>query len=280
MYELILEMVGKDTRWSFAQREIRVGRDPNCDLVLATDDYPMVSRSHLLIRLASDRYWAEDLNTPGGTFLNEERIRVSPLTEGDIIKLGVEGPQLTVHIGAARLSDAPPAPSRRTSSSAEAPTKFGEGTSPKHGGDIPTSKGVPGYKSTNEAATMIAFGPGRGEGAAPVVEDEDASEDTTVSLPLSPVPSSSRGAAEDMTPGVVSSPQREEPRREEETAGMKPSEAARKDDSQATLEQRSLQQETANMEKRLDGIRNLLFLIVILILILGGMMLYEILMKH
>ena len=131
MYELIIELAGKGTRWNFAQLEIRVGRDPNCDLILATEDYPMVSRSHLLIRQAADRYWAEDLNTLGGTFVNGEQIQVAPLSNGDVIQLGTDGPQLHVHVGAARRVESMQIPSRRSSSSEEAPTRGKGGDSPE-----------------------------------------------------------------------------------------------------------------------------------------------------
>jgi pSer/pThr/pTyr-binding forkhead associated (FHA) protein len=49
MNELILELVGQNTRWSFNCDKISIGRDPNCDVVLPTEPYPMVSRSHLLL---------------------------------------------------------------------------------------------------------------------------------------------------------------------------------------------------------------------------------------
>jgi pSer/pThr/pTyr-binding forkhead associated (FHA) protein len=105
MYELILELVGKNTRWSFTNHKISIGRDPNCDLVLPTEPYPMVSRSHLLIRLADDRYWADDLKSSNGTFINGAQLQnVAPLAHGDIIQLGNDGPQLKIYISVSQRS--------------------------------------------------------------------------------------------------------------------------------------------------------------------------------
>jgi pSer/pThr/pTyr-binding forkhead associated (FHA) protein len=114
MHELILELVGKNTRWSFNTDKISIGRDPNCDLVLPTESYPMVSRSHLLIRMAGDRYWADDLKSSCGTFINEVQLQgVAPLSHGDIIQLGGNGPQLKVYIGVSQRSDGQETPSRK-----------------------------------------------------------------------------------------------------------------------------------------------------------------------
>jgi pSer/pThr/pTyr-binding forkhead associated (FHA) protein len=114
MHELILELVGKNTRWSFNTDKISIGRDPNCDLVLPTEPYPMVSRSHLLIRLAGDRYWADDLKSSCGTFINDAQLQgVAPLSHGDIIQLGGNGPQLKVYIGISQRSDGQETPSRK-----------------------------------------------------------------------------------------------------------------------------------------------------------------------
>jgi pSer/pThr/pTyr-binding forkhead associated (FHA) protein len=124
MYELILELVGQNTRWAFDTAEIRIGRDPNCDLILPTEMYPMVSRSHLLIRLAADRYWVDDLNSSCGTFVNGAQVGVAPLSHGDIIQLGSDGPQLKVYIGVSQRSDGQQTPVRRRILSDEDTTKF------------------------------------------------------------------------------------------------------------------------------------------------------------
>jgi pSer/pThr/pTyr-binding forkhead associated (FHA) protein len=125
MYELIFELVGKQDRWSFNTDKISIGRDPNCDLVLPTESYPMVSRSHLLIRLAGDRYWADDLKSSCGTFINGAQLQsVAPLANGDVIQLGSNGPQLKVWIGASPRSGGRETPPRKRIISDEDATKF------------------------------------------------------------------------------------------------------------------------------------------------------------
>jgi pSer/pThr/pTyr-binding forkhead associated (FHA) protein len=52
--------------------EIRVGRDPGNDLVLATKS---VSREHAAIRSMSGRWFVEDFGSYNGTRLNGERVR-------------------------------------------------------------------------------------------------------------------------------------------------------------------------------------------------------------
>jgi len=124
MYELTLELVGTDSSWSFITEEVSIGRDPNCDLVLPTQTYPMVSRSHLLIRLAADRYWVDDLNSSGGTFVNGARVGVMQLKHGDIIQLGEDGPELKVTIGISQQPKSHEKIPKKRSLSNEDATKF------------------------------------------------------------------------------------------------------------------------------------------------------------
>jgi hypothetical protein len=99
MNELTIELVGRGTRWNFSKREIRIGRDQTCDLVLG-EQYSMISRSHLLVRLESDQCWIEDLGTSGGTFANGKRIQRAPLASGDVVRLASDGPELRVYFRA------------------------------------------------------------------------------------------------------------------------------------------------------------------------------------
>lgn len=64
-----------------------VGRNPECSLVL-TDDY--ASGRHLRIYLGPDGVWyADDLNSTNGTFINNQRIGTGhPLDVGTQIRIG------------------------------------------------------------------------------------------------------------------------------------------------------------------------------------------------
>jgi pSer/pThr/pTyr-binding forkhead associated (FHA) protein len=67
--------------------EFRVGRHPECNLVLHED--PKVSRRHARIVRMGDECAIEDNGSINGTFLNGERLNVvSLLTPGDKIRIG------------------------------------------------------------------------------------------------------------------------------------------------------------------------------------------------
>ncbi len=66
---------------------VTIGRAESCDIGLFGD--PTVERNHARILLQNHRYLLADENTPGGTFLNDERIyEPTPLRSGDVIRVG------------------------------------------------------------------------------------------------------------------------------------------------------------------------------------------------
>jgi RsiW-degrading membrane proteinase PrsW (M82 family) len=84
-----------------ANREVAIGRDPTCQIVLDAIKYRMVSRRHAVVRplsLSPDggNTWVIcDLNSANGTYLNGERLEgCQELQPGDRISLANDGPQL------------------------------------------------------------------------------------------------------------------------------------------------------------------------------------------
>ena len=82
------------------EREIVVGRDPNCQIALDQNQYTIVSRRHVAIRpLLSQKnsppQWEIcDLNSANGTYINGQRLQgCQKLVSGDCIELGHNGPQ-------------------------------------------------------------------------------------------------------------------------------------------------------------------------------------------
>lgn len=63
---------------------IHIGRRPDNDLVL---NDPRVSRIHAQLRAVGGRYRIIDLNSTGGTFINNSRITSTVLYPGDVISL-------------------------------------------------------------------------------------------------------------------------------------------------------------------------------------------------
>ncbi len=67
--------------------ETTIGRAESCDLGMFGDN--TIERLHARIVLKNNRYLLADAETPGGTFLNEERVtQPTPLTSGDTIRVG------------------------------------------------------------------------------------------------------------------------------------------------------------------------------------------------
>ena len=70
-----------------AKDEIVIGRAESCDIGLFGDN--AVERTHARILRRDDRYLLVDADTPGGTYLNGQRItEPSPLSSGDEIRVG------------------------------------------------------------------------------------------------------------------------------------------------------------------------------------------------
>lgn len=64
-----------------------VGRAEGSDIALFGDQG--VEKLHAIIVLDKNRYYLEDSNTPGGTFVNDQQVKGrAPLNSGDLIRMG------------------------------------------------------------------------------------------------------------------------------------------------------------------------------------------------
>ena len=70
---------------SFTKDVITFGRDPEADVFL---DNPGISREHLKIVRSGDDFWAEDLESANGTFLNDQALRREKLSNEDVLRVG------------------------------------------------------------------------------------------------------------------------------------------------------------------------------------------------
>lgn len=77
---------GIESQHHFAQAEIMIGRDTNCDISMMDE---ALSAHHARITFHHGQWWLEDLNSTNGTFLNREKL-VMPavLITGDNFKCG------------------------------------------------------------------------------------------------------------------------------------------------------------------------------------------------
>ncbi|MGF1513669.1 MAG: PrsW family glutamic-type intramembrane protease [Elainellaceae cyanobacterium] len=81
--------------------DVKIGRDPACQIVLDTRVYTGVSRQHVCIAAygapakgAESAWRLEDLNSSNGTYVNGDKLEAPHwLREGDRISLGRQGPQ-------------------------------------------------------------------------------------------------------------------------------------------------------------------------------------------
>ena len=62
-----------------------IGRHPESDIFL--DDIT-VSRRHAEVRHGEGSFWAHDVGSLNGTYLNRQRIDTSPLSSGDELQVG------------------------------------------------------------------------------------------------------------------------------------------------------------------------------------------------
>jgi hypothetical protein len=76
---------GRELR--LAKDETSIGRGEGCDLGLFGDS--LVEKLHAKILLRDNRYLLADVGTPGGTYLNDQRVdKPAPLRSGDVIRVG------------------------------------------------------------------------------------------------------------------------------------------------------------------------------------------------
>lgn len=64
---------------------ITIGRAPEADIVIPDE---RASRIHCAIRRWDDEYFIRDLKSRNGTYVNDEKIEVAALHDGDRIRVG------------------------------------------------------------------------------------------------------------------------------------------------------------------------------------------------
>ncbi len=82
--------------------ELRVGRDPSCDIIYDSGRDDVVSRNHAVIGVSAGErptFTIEDLGSSNGTFLNNEQIREkTELLPDDVLTFGKGGPSFAFDV--------------------------------------------------------------------------------------------------------------------------------------------------------------------------------------
>jgi diguanylate cyclase (GGDEF)-like protein len=76
---------GMGTRYPLADEAIVLGRGNDCDIRI--NDHS-VSRRHARIQATDDEFYAVDLQSTNGTFVNDSPISISKLKDGDYLRIG------------------------------------------------------------------------------------------------------------------------------------------------------------------------------------------------
>jgi len=103
-----LHLLGTDNRWQLSKPRVRIGRDPGCEVALAPDKYPMVSREHAFLTIENERIRLTDNQSTNSTFVNGIAISNAMLTKLDHFRLGKDGPEFEIHVLEEQASVNPP----------------------------------------------------------------------------------------------------------------------------------------------------------------------------
>jgi pSer/pThr/pTyr-binding forkhead associated (FHA) protein len=77
---------GRESIRHFAQPEIMLGRDTNCDLSIRDD---ALSAHHARVAFHHGQWWLEDMNSTNGTFLNRNKLNTAAVViTGDEFRCG------------------------------------------------------------------------------------------------------------------------------------------------------------------------------------------------
>ncbi len=72
-------------RWSLEKGHVSIGRGSENTIVLESDS---VSRRHARVEKRQNQWWACDLNSTNGTYVNHQQVKESVLVNGDLVKVG------------------------------------------------------------------------------------------------------------------------------------------------------------------------------------------------
>lgn len=93
-----LRLLGTSSRWRLSGPRIRIGRDPGCEIALAPESYPMVSREHAILTIEGGRVRLSDNQSTNGILMNGTRTNDAMLAGLDRFRLGKDGPEFEIQL--------------------------------------------------------------------------------------------------------------------------------------------------------------------------------------
>ena len=103
---LLLVDARSGARREYTASPVRIGRDPEFELVLSGADAGVVSASHAILEHDGHAWSVTDLASRNGTYLNDRRLTPSertPIMTGSVLRLGEKGPQFRVAAVASKV---------------------------------------------------------------------------------------------------------------------------------------------------------------------------------
>jgi len=108
--DIEIVVIGGSNRWVLSQSRIRIGQDPRCEVSLPAGQFPGIAGEHVALQVINGTVRLSKVSGPGGdTYLNGNLAGDGfSIRSGDVIGIGVDGPELRVRL-IERESAAPPA---------------------------------------------------------------------------------------------------------------------------------------------------------------------------
>jgi FHA domain len=257
MPEVTLELLGQGKSQKFTKLEVRMGRDPGCDVVFRSEEFPMVGRQHAVLLSSSGGWTVEDLHSTNGTFVNQVRIQRQPLAPGDTVRLGSDGPEIRVQFVDQAFAETAKMAGVTATTVSPAPTIP---PTAAHPGELPSTRAaqLAATAPPQIAATKPSDPPPTRPATAPPVAPAGVPPGATIA-PTKPSPAGYSAPARTIE---VSAPESTEPESSSQVSAPEQQEEISEDEDPMN-------------DQKLSLLRNLVILMVGLVLVLGGIVISQ-----
>jgi cell division protein FtsB len=98
--DIEIGVIGKPSKWVLKQSRVRIGRDPQCEVSLPAWQYPGVYGEHLTLDVVLGKVHLSSIGDPGSEAYLNDRLAGpgSVIRSGDVLRLGIGGPELRVRL--------------------------------------------------------------------------------------------------------------------------------------------------------------------------------------